>query len=404
MTKRFFVLTILLLSPSLLYAPNTNNKNKQHMMSVPLMNLPTGIYEKKKNKEIVLGFSVPLTGGRQELGRDLALGVDLVFNKINKMGGIKGYFLKLLVKDDRNTAMQSKKNVDFFLRKTSLLFNPFMTGGLKAIPKNVLPELLVLFPFSGASSFRAPENRSLFFYKPSFHQEMEALVVYIKERLALNKVAIVYEASGWGREMRDAAKEHIDAYGLTNVIDASYPAQTVNVGEAVKKILVKMPDTVICIGNAQPIYMFIKEAVNKGLTHSVFLGSSSTEPAQKRLLMARGIKMIVASSVPNPWISDIPLAQRYRKAMEKIQTSPSVFSFEAFVSASIFVEALKAITPPFTKKKIATQLESMQNVTIHGLHLNFDMKSRSLSHPIWLSLGPKKKWPSFDPIQKKLKG
>src|SRR6202030_3656294 len=52
------------------------------------------------DQEIRFGMAAPFSGAAKELGRQMKLGIDTAFNRINEAGGVEGRMLKLIAADD----------------------------------------------------------------------------------------------------------------------------------------------------------------------------------------------------------------------------------------------------------------------------------------------------------------
>lgn len=349
---------------------------------------PSGIRKQKKRKEIILGFSAPLTRGIKELGKDLSLGIELAFNNINKSGGLRGYFLKLIVKDDHYDPEVSFKNISYFLKKTSIFFGLFGSKTLEILPSEVVDQSLILFPVSG--SFRGSKSESMFFYRPTVKREVEVLVDHAIKGKHREKVAIFYEDSSWGRDGFRFAKRRLARYGKKPVVVEKYSRNTVNVAEQAARIVKAMPEVLICIGHSRSVYSLIKSSVNGGLQNCAFLGTSESVLAQKRLEEARGINLVTSSVVPSPWKSKLKIVKNYRSVIRKVGRDFSPFSLEGFIMATLFINALKKIKGPINKEKIKKRLESMKKINLMGLRLGF--KNRAFSDSVWINLGQDKAW------------
>ena len=48
------------------------------------------------DQEIRFGIAAPFSGSAKELGRQMKLGIDTAFNRVNEAGGVEGRMLKLI--------------------------------------------------------------------------------------------------------------------------------------------------------------------------------------------------------------------------------------------------------------------------------------------------------------------
>ena len=357
-----------------------------------------GIVVANKRKKIILGSTLPLSGGLCRLGKDFSSGIGIVFNAINRKGGIHGYLLRHIIRDDHYEPFETKNNINKLLKKTSILFGTLGSDSLTAIDLDDVDNTLFLFPNAGVSKFRDKKYSNIFFYRASTEQEVEALIYYAVKELCRKRIAIFYEDSLWGNDGFGLAKKYLKKLGLTPVASALYQRNTVSVVQAADTIAKKEPDTIICISNYRPTYNFIQKIINKGLANCKFLGVSETSLIQGYLKKSRGIRLITTSIVPNPWKSSLPIAQKYRKAMKKYLPNYqlSLMSFEGYIISSLFVACLKRLSLPITRKKIVAVLNSFKNINFEGLEIDFDSSVRSFSKVVWINEGRKISWKKFD--------
>src|SRR6185312_8070209 len=66
----------------------------------PAQPLPVSNVRGVTDKEIRFGIVAPFSGSARELGRQMKLGIDTAFNRINDAGGVNGRMLRLYAADD----------------------------------------------------------------------------------------------------------------------------------------------------------------------------------------------------------------------------------------------------------------------------------------------------------------
>src|SRR5437899_2230304 len=69
---------------------------------LPPISAPTSIAAARgiTDDEVRFGISAPFSGGAKELGRQMKLGIETAFNRVNDAGGIHGRQLRLVAADD----------------------------------------------------------------------------------------------------------------------------------------------------------------------------------------------------------------------------------------------------------------------------------------------------------------
>lgn len=349
-------------------------------------------------KEIVLGATLPTGGAVSLIGQDISYGMDLVFNQINQTGGLQGNLIKIKALDSANEVMLAEKNIRDLTQATSFFLSVFGSEAVASVLDLIKAnKIFMLFPSAGDAMFRKSELRNILHFRASIADEISALISYAATKLYRNKIGIFYEDSRWGEEGLQQAEAALKKLGFKSLVSASYPENTVEITAAINKIADKSPNAVLCISHARPTYNFIIQALKKGLKSCKFLGLGEVVPIQEILQKSRGINLITSSVVPNPIKSEIPLVVRYRKEMAQFfaNKNMSQFFLEGYCAASILVDCLKQIPPPFTLKNLVARLEGFKKFDFEGLSLNFDPATRSLSTDVWINIGKDKLWPMF---------
>lgn len=357
---------------------------------------PSGIEKKDGKTTIHLGFTAPLGGAEKNLGRDISTGINIVFDNINQNKKIPNTFLDFQIEPNRNRRFGIKNAIQVLLKTTSLLFGIFGSEALNLIPSTILSKVLFLFPIASAMKFRKQNYKTMFFLRASIADEIEALVTYIVSHKLFSRIAVFYEDSLWGRDGLKYVKHELNKLGKEVLVSACYRRNTVNVVNAIKKIVPKRPDAVIIIGHARSAYYFILEMLNRDFRETIFLGVSETSLVQENLRASRGIQLITTSVVPNPWKSDLPIAIEYRNDIKNYMTNFSIFSFEGYIMAKALVKCLEQCPRPFSKENIMIFLNSGKLTKLGGLNFKFDPYSRSYSHAVWMNTGKNKTWNIFN--------
>ena len=155
----------------------------------------------EKGNNILFNASMPLTGSMALVGRDYLTGINLVFDKFNRSGGLeKKYLLKYSTIDDRYISTEAKINV-----LKSAKSSPFFVGNfgshLLATVKNLIEknEVLMLFPTAGDRAFRNKNYKYLLNLRPSMNAELKALIKYAINSQHRKKIAVFLFAI-WGAE------------------------------------------------------------------------------------------------------------------------------------------------------------------------------------------------------------
>lgn len=347
--------------------------------------------------DIKLSASMPLTGSMALVGRDYLTGINLVFDKFNRSGGLdKKYLLKYSTIDDRYISTVAKENIIKSLKDSPFFVGNFGSHLLSSVKDLVEKKhALMLFPTVGDSSFRDKNSRYFINLRPSINAELRALVRYAVNNQQRKKIAVFYEENQWGKSGLSAVEKALADFGLTPCAKANYPPNTIAVMPASSEIIKSRPDAVICVSTYRPTYNFIQLILNEGFQHCLFLGLGPATPMQQLLKKSRGVTIATTSVVPDPVKSKLPIVEAYRKDMTRYfpLRELSQYSLEGYIAGSIFVSALKQLEAPYTVGKLLSFFEDLKKKDFGGFKINFNPETRELSSRVWINKGnPDAEW------------
>jgi ABC-type branched-subunit amino acid transport system substrate-binding protein len=296
-------------------------------------------------------------------------------------------------RDDSGVIARALPHIYDLLSQTPFFFSP---TGETVFEKIYIPllqkkALTVLFPSVGMRG-GVDRNSPVVWLRPPYSFEIEALIHYAVHTLKQTKIALFFEESAWGLEAKQAAEKILkESYDLKPCASASYPPSTVIVQQAVSALKESRPRVVICISSGRPTYNFIREALNQEMHAVNFLGLSRVAHVAPQLKSSRGVQLVTASIVPNPYKSKLPIVQEYRKCMQQFLRNKglSTSSLEGFIAGSLlgyFLQQPGVETVPDLFKKII----QTKHMVFKGLVLQY--KKKTLSWSVWLNTGVENEW------------
>lgn len=341
--------------------------------------------------QVLLGTTIPKTGELGLLGRSLSDGLFLYFKKTKTMR------CSLDQRDDSGRVYRAVQHIHDLLSKTPLFF---ASSGEIVFEKVYTPllarnALALIFPAIGMRSY-ITEAMPIVWYRPPYTQEIAALLEYAIGTLKQNKIAVFYEESTWGIEVKNATEAILKKkYNLAICGSASYQPNTVTVQNAVAEIKKGAPQVILCLANGRPTYNFIREAINQQLHYVSFLGLSRVANIAPQLQKSRGIALTTASVVPNPYNSSLPIAQEYRKSMQQHLPNKGLSgeSLEGYIVAALLVYFLEQCPATVTVGQLLARMSSPNELIFKGLRLQ--CKNKTLSWSVWINTGVDSVWHEY---------
>jgi ABC-type branched-subunit amino acid transport system substrate-binding protein len=320
--------------------------------------------------EIRLGSSLALSGHASFLGTQTLHGALSYIRAINETGGVHGRSIKVIAYDDGYDPPRCLENTQKLIVEDRV-FGLFCYVGtptsVKIMPLVQEARLPLLGLFTGAQILRNPFQRYIINIRASYYQETGAVVKELVESLGLKKFAVFYQYDDYGFDGLTGTQIALKKYGLTPVATGSYRRGSIEVEEALEKILPSGAEVVIMIGTYDPCAKFIRVARTRGfqpIFHCVsFVGGD--ELAKK--LGRDGEGVIVTQVVPPPTETLLlDAADEYTKLLAHYypEDKPNYVGFEGYLNARVMVEGLRRAGPALTRENFIDAIETIENYSL----------------------------------------
>lgn len=345
-------------------------------------------------KDFFFGSTMDLSKGASPIGKRVEEGLNLAFDKARSEKIIAHIMPRLTTVNDEYTPQKTRAAVeDLIARGIKILIGSQGSASLESYLDLIEDEkVLVLFPFTGAPEFRKPNLSHLIHYRGSYIREGEELVKYALKSLRARKIAIFYQDDAFGRGALEGARRALKNAGISNFLEVPHERNVINYAKQAVLISDFNPDTIFFLTNTLPIRGLIHHMGVQYFAGKNLLGLSVYEDAFERYLKDIGLSFVLTRMVPDPKVSNLPIAKEYRKWADAYNLSYDKVSFEQFINATILFEILHHIKPPITKEKIIAFAENMKNYPLFGLTLNFNPETRELSDILWIDPGNGREW------------
>jgi branched-chain amino acid transport system substrate-binding protein len=349
--------------------------------------------------EIRFGIAAPFSGPAKELGRQMKLGIDTAFNRINDTGGVNGRMLRLLAADDGYEPARTPEAMKQLYDKDQVfgfIGNVGTPTAAVAVPFALERRTLFFGAFTGANLLRNdPPDRYVFNYRASYAEETDAVVRYLIKlrRLQPRQIAVFAQQDAYGDAGFAGVAKAFRALGVsdTAIVRLNYKRNTVDVDEAVNQLTKQKPaiKAVVMVAAYRAAAKFIEKTRDAypGMiyTNVSFVGSSSLAE-ELELLGPRFATGVIVTQVVPAVAGYSSVVLEYKNALAKYfpGEAPDYVSLEGYVAANVLIQALKRTGPQLDTERLIDNLESMRNIDLGlGTALNFGRAEHQASHKIW---------------------
>jgi branched-chain amino acid transport system substrate-binding protein len=349
--------------------------------------------------EIRFGIVAPFSGSARELGRQMKLGIDTAFNRINDMGGIDGRSLRLVAADDGyepSRTLDAMKQLYDKEQVFGYIGNVGTPTAQVAIPYALEHRSLFFGAFTGSGILRNdPPDRYVFNYRASYAEETDAVVRYLIKirRLQPRQIAVFAQQDSYGDAGFAGVAKAFRALGVsdTAILRLGYKRNTVDVEDAVNQLKAQKLGirAVVMVATYRAAAKFIEKTKDQypGMIYSNVSFVGSTALADELMLLGSRYASGVIVTQVVPAVSGYSSSVlEYKNALAKYfpGEAPDYVSLEGYIAANVLIQALKKVGPQLDTEKLIDTLENMRNIDLGlGTQLSYGRAEHQASHKIW---------------------
>jgi branched-chain amino acid transport system substrate-binding protein len=349
--------------------------------------------------EIRFGIAAPFSGSAKELGRQMKLGIDTAFNRVNDAGGVDGRALRLIAADDGYEPSRTPDAMKQLYEKDQVfgfIGNVGTPTAAVAVPYALERRTLFFGAFTGSNILRNdPPDRYVFNYRASYAEETDAAVRYLIKirRLQPRQIAVFAQQDSYGDAGFAGVAKAFRALGVSDsaIVRLNYKRNTVDVDDAVNQLKALKPPVraVVMVATYRAAAKFIektRDAYPAMLYSNVSFVGSTALSDELMLLGPRFAAGVIVTQVVPAVGGYSSVVLEYKNSLAKYfpGEAPDYVSLEGYVAANVLIQALKRAGPQLDTEKVIDNLEAMRNLDLGlGAPLNYGRAEHQASHKIW---------------------
>jgi branched-chain amino acid transport system substrate-binding protein len=326
---------------------------------------------------IKIGQSGVLSGPIGAQLKQFDAGAQLVFDRVNRGGGIGGRPLELVALDDGLQPEKTLENTRTLLQDSQLaaLFGYTSSQSVSAVAPLLRESGIPLVaPLSVTASLRAQTARTAYYVRAGYEREVRQLYRQITT-LGIQRIALAYLASGdrteaAGEEAKAVLEQELAASGRVPVAAVPLLRDGSNLAEAAASLAAVKPEAVILVAPGTFPARLIAEVEKRGAVAQYYSSSIIGAEATAQLLGPRMRSIVVAQVVPYPWGTNEPAVVEFRKLAEAAKAPVSYALMEGYVSGSVLVEALKRTPRDLSPARVHGAIRSLRG-RIAGVDIDY---------------------------------
>lgn len=345
---------------------------------------------------IKIGSFGALTGPGYLYGKLPMNGIEVVFDEINKAGGIHGRKLELVREDDRCDPAGAIGATQKLISQDKVFAivgggcsNPTLAAR-ETIEKSGTPFVVFASVHDGITT---PPARNIFSVATTSSIESAAQVKYALAEGA-KKIAVVSMRDSWGRARYTPLMETLKTNGVKIVADEEMSPDANDATAQVLRLKQVGADAIIMILYPKPAAVFARDA-NKLAFRPLLLGQTGiADPAAfEDQVGVPGATARFRTISMVRYTPEDPAVDKWKKAIETKFPGDrlSVYNQFGIGSAQVLAEALKRAGPDLTQEKVITALAGLKDFQVDvypGPITCSETDHRCHKTPAWIAKEP----------------
>jgi branched-chain amino acid transport system substrate-binding protein len=321
------------------------------------------------DNEIKLGASLALSG---PLGPGTNLygeGAMLLFDEINRKGGIHRRKITFKRVDDAFDVKRTVENTKKLINedKVFMIFNNTGTAHTAAILPTLEENKTIIFgPITGAPVFREKFNRYLFNVRGSYVDEARQIAAQLK-LTGIRRVAIAAQTDSLGTAIGSEFTKAVEAEKIDIVLRVTLDNKAPDFQAAAKAIVDAKPEAVL-LATGGTIAAGLTKALyatpTTNLLPRLYGSSVSGADTVTRELGKTARGMIFAQIVPSLRDRREPIVAEYRELLAKKDPKavPTANQLDGYIHAKVLVEGLTRAGRNLNTESFIAAMESIKSL------------------------------------------
>ena len=316
--------------------------------------------------EIVIGSFGPLTGSVYMYGQLAMNGIDVVFEKVNKEGGVHGRKLRLVREDDRcnpEAAIAAVRRLAFSHQVFAILGGACTASTIAAKPEIVRSAVPTVINVAVGDAISHPPEKNIFSVVAVASLESYAQLKLAQQNGA-KKIAVVAQHDAWGTPRYAPLMAAFKKANLQPIVDEKIAEDANDATPQILRLKAAGADAVIMLARPKAAAVLLRDAIKIGYKPEWWVGQSAVmdlEAFEKQVGIPGALNNFVTISYIKYQPSDPEMAD-WRERLKALfpYDNLSPFNLAGISSALVVVEALKRTGPNPTRDGFLAAMGSIK--------------------------------------------
>ena len=322
---------------------------------------------------LVIGQVIGLSGPTASSVKEQIAGSQLVFDDVNRAGGIFGRKINLITRDDAFVPTQTASVTAELIANEKPLALFFFRGAAQlsaALPAIDAAGIPLIAPSAGAMNLHNPPLKNVFMLRTPFQYEVRKAVKHLTT-VGINRVAIFYSEDGLGLDANVGFREAVATEKIQVLVSQAYKRPLKDLQKIVQPYTDLNIQAIFVIGAPDESSAFIAAVRKLGGKSQIVTLSNNASSSFVKGLGEYSNDIIVTQVMPARRSGGIRAVDDFQKlaAVNKVEASDA--AMEGYLAAKLLVEAITRAGKNVSRQRLLETLNSMSSVDIGGIKFGY---------------------------------
>jgi branched-chain amino acid transport system substrate-binding protein len=223
-------------------------------------------------KQLIIGASLPLSGGFALYGKEVQSGIQMAVDEANAAGGVGGQQVKVVFEDSAGDPKQAVTAVQKLIEVDKVQANIGTINSSEALATNPIAERAKVISISSMVNHPKATDAGphTFMLRGPVESDVGVLVKWATEKKGLKKFAFVASDGDWARACLVALTTFAGSNGAEVVSSEFYPSGTKDWKTILTKANTKGPDSIFIFGSPPDIAQILRQMAELGIKLPVY--------------------------------------------------------------------------------------------------------------------------------------
>ena len=188
--------------------------------------------------EILIGFAGPMTGPRAWSGQQFQRGAEQAVSDINRVGGVLGQQLTLIVGDDASDARQAEAVADKLIADGVALVIGHRTSDMTKAAAHIYAAAGVIQITPSSTNPALTEQGIKTFFRVCGRDDQQTILAadYLHQNWAGKSIGIIHDNSSYGMGLAQQTRQRLHALGTREKLFRSFEPGQLDYGELLAEV------------------------------------------------------------------------------------------------------------------------------------------------------------------------